>query len=42
MELNENKTTLDTEHKNYADMSATYKKKQEFYTQQLNGLTNKQ
>ena len=41
MELNENKTTLDKEHSNYAEMSATFKKKQEHYTTALNDLSGK-
>ena len=41
LELNENKTTLETEHKNYSDMSKTYKEKQEHFTKQLNDMTAK-
>ena len=38
MELGENKSTLEKEHKQYAEMSASFKEKQGHYAKQLNDL----
>ena len=40
-ELNENKTTLEKEHGNYASMTANFKAKTEHYTKSLNDMTHK-